>query len=246
MHRKTLAMAGLFLLFFVFIFFNGGGGKNPLDLEWGQRPRPPFSQNPRIPGCPDYKVYAKFPHPPFSPGDHAFPFQRPSENCRLFKSPAVESLIARMKSKMKDKDLARLFENTFPNTLDTTVGWHRNSGRVADKQSFIVTGDINAQWLRDSTNQLAQYQLLVKDDEALRDLVLGAINTQVSYTLERWTSRGFLGKRLSPAPCRNYTRPTLLSNRRIATLSSLRRPVAFGRKSPTAPDVTEYVLTLAL
>ena len=32
-----------------------------------------------------------------------------------------QKVITDMKSRLKDPDLARLFENTFPNTLDTTV-----------------------------------------------------------------------------------------------------------------------------
>ena len=76
-----------------------------------------------------------------------------------------------MSARMEDKDLARIFENAFPNTLDTTVRWHVDStekhnhyrdGSWEGAQSFIVTGDINAEWLRDSTNQLAQYQALAK------------------------------------------------------------------------------------
>lgn len=51
-------------------------------------------------------------------------------------------------------------------------------------QSFIVTGDINAEWLRDSTNQLAQYQRLTKKDPKLFTLILGAINTQAEYVIE--------------------------------------------------------------
>ena len=91
---------------------------------------------------------------------------------------------------MKDKDLARLFENAFPNTLDTTVRWHddgvskRSKGQWAGAQSFIVTGDINAEWLRDSTNQLAQYQALAPKDKKLENLILGAINTQVEFVIE--------------------------------------------------------------
>lgn len=97
---------------------------------------------------------------------------------------------------MQDKDLARIFENAFPNTLDTTVRWHvdgteRNSkrkhykdGAWAGAQSFIVTGDIDAEWLRDSTNQLAQYQKLAKKDKKLENLILGAINTQAEYVIE--------------------------------------------------------------
>lgn len=102
---------------------------------------------------------------------------------------------------MEDKDLARIFENAFPNTLDTTVKWHVDGtekkakkekhgyqhamdGRWGGPQSFIVTGDINAEWLRDSANQLAQYQRLAKRDKKLESLILGAINTQAEFVIE--------------------------------------------------------------
>jgi meiotically up-regulated gene 157 (Mug157) protein len=109
-----------------------------------------------------------------------------------------------MNENLLDKDLARIFENAFPNTLDTTVRWHvdgsddtvakskkrRKSTAYVDEetwpgaQSFIVTGDINAEWLRDSTNQLAQYQSLANKDRGIENLILGAINTQAEYVIE--------------------------------------------------------------
>jgi uncharacterized protein len=127
----------------------------------------------------------------------SLPFQRPAHHCRTFESPLVEKVISDFKLKLVDKDLARIFENAFPNTLDTTVRWHvdgtqkhKSSKRKWDAaawkgpQSFIVTGDINAEWLRDSTNQLAQYQLLAKKDKNIHNLILGAINTQAEYVIE--------------------------------------------------------------
>ena len=99
---------------------------------------------------------------------------------------------------MKDPDLAHIFRNAFPNTLDTTVRWHvdsvenhapqsklfRDKDRWQGAQSFIVTGDINAEWLRDSTNQLAQYQALAKTAPEISNLILGAINTQAEFVIE--------------------------------------------------------------
>lgn len=41
-----------------------------------------------------------------------------------------------MKDRLKDPDLARLFENTFPSTLDTTVSYFNADENVA----FIITG----------------------------------------------------------------------------------------------------------
>ncbi|KAK4985379.1 hypothetical protein LTR50_005995 [Elasticomyces elasticus] len=129
------------------------------------------------------------------------PFQRPSVRCRTFESDLVEKIIDDLTAKMEDKDLARMFENAFPNTLDTTVRWHvdgsaknknkqyyayatKDEGKWEGAQSFIVTGDINAEWLRDSTNQLAQYQKLAKKDKRIEKLILGAINTQAEYVIE--------------------------------------------------------------
>lgn len=130
------------------------------------------------------------------------PYQRPSKQCRTFESELVEKIIKDMNSSMVDRDLARLFENAFPNTLDTTVRWHQEEtsqheesklqqifkigtqGAWNGAQSFIVTGDINAEWLRDSTNQLAQYQRLAKKDKKIETLILGAINTQAEYVIE--------------------------------------------------------------
>ncbi len=134
--------------------------------------------------------------PPYGKGPLKLPFQRPSKYCRTFESPLVEKVIEDMNEKLADKDLARLFENAFPNTLDTTVRWHvdgTTEHKMARKswdsaawkgaQSFIVTGDINAEWLRDSTNQLAQYQRLAKKDKEIHQLILGAINTQAEYVI---------------------------------------------------------------
>ncbi len=131
------------------------------------------------------------------------PFQRPSQHCRTFSSPLVEKVINDITLRMEDKDLARIFENAFPNTLDTTVKWHvdgsdqtagtgnpkyrhshNTGGAWQGAQSFIVTGDINAEWLRDSTNQLAQYQGLANKDKRLQTLILGAINTQAEFIIE--------------------------------------------------------------
>jgi uncharacterized protein len=46
-----------------------------------------------------------------------FPFIRPEETDRKFISPVIEEVIKIITSNMKDKDLARLFENCWPNTL---------------------------------------------------------------------------------------------------------------------------------
>lgn len=88
--------------------------------------------------CPDYNSFSRSPQGNPSSGPLALPFMRPSEDCRTFKSPAVEvrallltpvrlrcslslgaatlqKVIEDMKARIRDPDLARLFENTFPN-----------------------------------------------------------------------------------------------------------------------------------
>ncbi|CAK7274275.1 hypothetical protein SEPCBS57363_006080 [Sporothrix epigloea] len=159
--------------------------------------------------CPDYTLYSSYAHQPFSLGPLGLPFQRPHESCRTFYSDAIETVISNVTSRMKDLDLARLFENAFPSTTDTTVKFHTNGtdnyaahnaasakvksakkgtqgngeGKWEGAQSFIITGDIIAEWLRDSTNQLSPYQPLAKKDRGIYNLILGAINTQSEYVI---------------------------------------------------------------
>jgi len=74
------------------------------------------------------------------PGQYILPYQRPIEECRTFRSEQVEKLISDVTRKIVDQDLARLFENCYPNTLDTTVRWHLPDNEKP--QSFIITGDM--------------------------------------------------------------------------------------------------------
>ncbi|KAM3440075.1 hypothetical protein MY4824_002330 [Beauveria thailandica] len=128
-------------------------------------------------GCPDYNTYARQPHAPYSGGPLKLPYMRPSAECRTFKSPAVEKVIEDMKARLKNPDLARLFENAFPSTLDTTVKYFDPSANLA----FIITGDITAQWLRDTGNQFAHLYKLLPRDENLKNLVKAVINTEARY-----------------------------------------------------------------
>ncbi|MDE3057006.1 MAG: glycoside hydrolase family 125 protein [Bacteroidota bacterium] len=106
--------------------------------------------------------------------------QRPRPEQRKFKSEAVERVIASVKSSIKDSELAALFEHCFPNTLDTTVRFTTNNAIL---DTFIVTGDIAAMWLRDSTAQVWQYLPLVNEDRALKELFQGLIRHQTQCVL---------------------------------------------------------------
>jgi len=128
--------------------------------------------------CPVYSYYSSVPHLPYSNGPLKLAFQRPVKECRTFQSAAVEKVIEEVTSRMKDPDLARIFENCFPNTLDTTIRWY-TLGETP--KAFITTGDINAEWIRDSANQLQPYIDLLPYDEELKKLVSGAIRIQAQF-----------------------------------------------------------------
>ncbi|WP_338357488.1 glycoside hydrolase family 125 protein [Yeosuana marina] len=106
--------------------------------------------------------------------------KRPPFNKRTFTSDKVEKTISTIKPLIIDKELAWMFENCYPNTLDTTVDYEIIDGKP---DTFIITGDIDAMWLRDSTAQVWPYMPLLKKDEKLRNLIHGLINRQVKCVL---------------------------------------------------------------
>ncbi len=105
-----------------------------------------------------------------------FPVVRVPEAQRKFKSKAVEDAIAAVQKGVKDPEMAWLFNNCFPNTLDTTVEHTTINGRP---DTYVITGDIDAMWLRDSTAQVSPYLQLVAKDKDLQHLIAGVINHQV-------------------------------------------------------------------
>ncbi|KAK8034641.1 Meiotically up-regulated protein, partial [Apiospora rasikravindrae] len=137
--------------------------------------------------CPAYVDYSTQKHAPASSGRHALSYMRPASTCRTYNLSEVEQTIEDMRSTITDPDLFRLFENTFPNTLDTTISWKGFARGNSDEElTFIVTGDITAMWLRDSANQLRSYKSLLKANsstESLASLYRGAINLQSRYIL---------------------------------------------------------------
>lgn len=105
---------------------------------------------------------------------------RPSKEKRNFVSKAVEATIEEVKQKIKDEKLHWMFENCFPNTLDTTVRYQIKEGRP---DTFVITGDIDAMWLRDSSAQVWPYLPLMKEDSGLQLMVSGLINRQAKCIL---------------------------------------------------------------
>ena len=110
----------------------------------------------------------------------SFVNQRPKPADRKFTSPAVEDKIKSIKATIKDPELAWLFENCYPNTLDTTVNYSVIDGKP---DTFVITGDINAMWMRDSSAQVWPYLPLINKDEGLKKLILGVTNRQAKCIL---------------------------------------------------------------
>src|SRR5690349_1350709 len=99
-----------------------------------------------------------------------FPLVRTPVAQRKFQSKAVEKAIVELKSNVKNKELGWLFENCFPNTLDTTVTFSTQNNQP---DTYVITGDIDAMWLRDSTAQVWPYLTFIKTDAPLQQLIAG-------------------------------------------------------------------------
>ncbi|MBO0789623.1 MAG: glycoside hydrolase family 125 protein, partial [Ktedonobacteraceae bacterium] len=70
-----------------------------------------------------------------------------------------------------------MFAQCYPNTLETTVSLLEDGG------TFVVTGDIPAMWLRDSSAQVNPYIHLASEDPALKRMLSGLIQRQAHYIL---------------------------------------------------------------
>jgi meiotically up-regulated gene 157 (Mug157) protein len=108
------------------------------------------------------------------------PWARPAPADRCARSEAIERRIRTAAARIADPGLRRLLEGTLPNTLDTTVV----AGGTDDQpDTFVLTGDIEAMWLRDSTAQVWPYLASVVDDPDLDRLIRGVVHRQAAQIL---------------------------------------------------------------
>ena len=67
----------------------------------------------------------------------------------------IDAMIETVKEKFgKEHKISVMFENCISNTLSTTIK------TLDDGSVFVITGDIPAMWLRDSTAQVRPYLYL--------------------------------------------------------------------------------------
>ncbi len=127
----------------------------------------------------------------------AIPDGRPAEADRLFRSEAVERCIDRVAQRISNPVLRGMFVQCLPNTLDTTV----HPGQAADgtDDTFVVTGDITAMWLRDSAAQVWPYLRFASEDESLRHLIAGVLRRQFRSLLLDPYANAFLADTTSTA-----------------------------------------------
>ena len=76
-----------------------------------------------------------------------------------------------------DPKLLKMFKQCFTSTIETTMK------KVNDQDTFVITGDIPAMWLRDSSAQVNHYIPLLSKDKELADLIAGLIHKQVECIL---------------------------------------------------------------
>lgn len=92
---------------------------------------------------------------------------------------AVRSLSAKLCKQLFTKSgnqrLVDVFNQCFINTADTTM-WCLEPNDI-----FLITGDIEAMWLRDSSAQVCHYMKFISEIPELDELVSGLIHKQFQY-----------------------------------------------------------------
>lgn len=106
---------------------------------------------------------------------------RPAPGSRTFASTSVEGALDQISTSIADAELARLFIHCFPNTLDTTT--FASSDDHGHPDTYVITGDIDAMWLRDSAAQVWPYLPLAREDKALGEMITGVIRRQAKCVL---------------------------------------------------------------
>ncbi len=89
----------------------------------------------------------------------------------------TEHIKSYSKSLKHRSKLRQMYENCYLSTIKTALR------KQNDGSYFVLTGDIPAMWLRDSTAEVAIYLRAAEHDDEVRNIIKGVISRQLDYIL---------------------------------------------------------------
>lgn len=94
-----------------------------------------------------------------------------------YSKEVIETLKANVAQKSSNPRWSEVFSNCFDNTLETT-------GKLTEAEDiFVITGDIPAMWLRDSSAQIKPYLVIANQDPKIKEMIQGLLERQVKCIL---------------------------------------------------------------
>ncbi|MGX7148475.1 glycoside hydrolase family 125 protein [Enterococcus ureasiticus] len=93
-----------------------------------------------------------------------------------YSKSVIENIKKEVAEQSSNPRWSEVFSNCFDNTLETTV-------RTTADDTFVITGDIPAMWLRDSSAQMKPYLTVANEDEKIKQLIRGLVDRQVKCIL---------------------------------------------------------------
>ena len=103
---------------------------------------------------------------------------RPPYEKRTFNSLEIDNYLQSLEKKFNNPILYKIFSNCYPNILHITVDYNSDK-----KETFIITGDIKAMWLRDSSLQIYPYLKHCSKDKDLSNMIKGLFKKQIMFIL---------------------------------------------------------------
>lgn len=94
----------------------------------------------------------------------------------IYSKSVIENIKKEVAERSENPRWSEVFSNCFDNTLETTV-------RTTAEDTFVITGDIPAMWLRDSSAQIKPYLAVANEDETIKQLIRGLVDRQVKCIL---------------------------------------------------------------
>lgn len=89
----------------------------------------------------------------------------------------LNDFIKKLQSFYKKKDLNKMIENGLKDTLEKTIK------KLSDGSRFVITGDIPAMWLRDSSAQVRPFLYLANESKEIKEMIKGVIEKQKDQIL---------------------------------------------------------------